>query len=98
MWSKWHASSPSASGLRTNDRRGSATPLLSLMVVIVRLADFVAAAGTGRPIFPGAPGLRLVRLVARRARGDLALGQRFPLSAPAHCGHLHARRVAGGGR
>src|SRR5580693_4258932 len=96
MWSKWHASSPSASGLRANDRRGSATPLLSFMIVILvgvilRLADFVAAAGTGRPIFPGAPGLRLVRLVARRPRRDLALGQRLRLASHAHGVHLHPR-------
>ena len=42
--------------------------------VSVRLSDHVAAAGTGRPVFPCAPGLRRVRLVARRAGLDLAFG------------------------
>src|SRR5580692_6646617 len=95
MWSKWHAPSPSASGRRTNDRPPPIGSILSLFVgvvfmgVILRLADLVAAAGAGRPIFPGAPGLRHVRLIARGTRGDFALGERLRLAAHAHGVHLH---------
>jgi hypothetical protein len=32
------------------------------MGVVLRLADLVAAAGAVRPIFPGAPGFRRIRL------------------------------------
>src|ERR1700686_489663 len=77
MWSKWHASSPSASGLRANDRPSPIASTLSPFMVVIfvgvilRLADFVAAAGAGRPIFPGPPGFRHVRLVAPPPRPAL---------------------------
>src|SRR5580700_586717 len=90
MWSKWRAPSLSASGLRTNDRPSPIASTWSLfMGVIVRLADFVAAAGAISPVFPGPPGFRHVRLVARGACGDLALRQRLRLAAHAHGVHLH---------
>src|ERR1700683_2509807 len=67
--------------LRANDRR-SAQAFSVRVRMIVRVADFIAAAGAVRPIFPGPPGFRRVRLVALPARCDLALGQGVVRAAP----------------
>src|SRR5215472_12179577 len=63
----------------------------ALTGVILGLADLVAAAGPRRPIFPGTPGLRRARPIARAPRRDLALGQGLWLAAHAHGVHLHPR-------
>src|SRR5262249_44973930 len=63
--------------------------------VILRLTDHIGAAGAVRPILPGAPRLRRIRLITGGACGDLALRQRLRLAAHlatnAQRIHLHPR-------